>query len=160
MAGKVKILGIDNVMRNLNLEMKKIKGRSLAGLIKAVAEIHRDTEKSPPVTPADTGNLHASWFTVTARGQAISKSPSFTGSEAGERQKDHKSVTGQAKGKVMGIRDPVVVFGFSANYAGFVHESRAGKKWKRKGSGPRFLESSINNIKPRILAIIASNTKI
>jgi len=56
---------------------------------------------------------------------------------------------------------PVVMFGFDANYALFVHEMVDGSiNWKRPGSGPKFMEASINRNKTKILEIIASYTKI
>lgn len=57
--------GINNVVRNLNKELRKIKGRSLPGLIAAATIIRRDMDSTPPLIPVDTGNLRASWYTTT-----------------------------------------------------------------------------------------------
>jgi hypothetical protein len=57
------IKGFDNVMKNLNKEIKAIKDRTQAGLIQATIIVRRSTEKTEPLTPVDTGNLRASWFT-------------------------------------------------------------------------------------------------
>ena len=65
MAGQMKIKGFDNVMANLNKEIKAIKGKSTKGLILAGIHIRRETEKTPPLTPTDTGNLRDSWVTST-----------------------------------------------------------------------------------------------
>lgn len=68
MAGKggVKGLkGIDNVMRNLNKELAKMKVKSLAGLLQAAAIIRVDMDKTPPLIPIDTGNLRNSWFVTS-----------------------------------------------------------------------------------------------
>lgn len=54
--------GIDRVMRNLYVEVKKIEGRSLIGMLQAAAIIRRDMDNTPPLIPIDTGNLRASWF--------------------------------------------------------------------------------------------------
>ncbi len=61
-AGRPGLLGIDKVMRNLQLEVKKIEGRSLAGMLQGAAIIRRDMDNTPPLIPIDTGNLRASWF--------------------------------------------------------------------------------------------------
>ena len=57
--------GLEQVVANLNKEIKAIEGRSLAGLIRAAVVVRRSTEETPPLTPIDTGNLRASWFTNT-----------------------------------------------------------------------------------------------
>ncbi len=50
----------------------------------------------------------------------------------------------------------VVVIGFNANYALFVHEMVDGSiDWKRPNSGPKFLEAALNRNKTEILALIA-----
>ena len=59
--------GIDNVMRNLNKEVAKMKVKSLAGLIRAAALIRVDMDKTPPLIPIDTGNLRGSWFVTTGK---------------------------------------------------------------------------------------------
>lgn len=62
--------------------------------------------------------------------------------------------------KVNGL--PVVLIGFEANYAVFVHEMvdrGAGINWSRPGSGPKFFEAALFRNKDKILEIIASNAK-
>lgn len=54
---------------------------------------------------------------------------------------------------------PVRVFGFSANYATFIHEDMKPKNFKRPGSGPKFLEAAIKNNKTAIVATIAKNVR-
>lgn len=55
----------ENVISNLNKEIQKIGNRTIKGLIKAVALIRRDMDKTPPLIPVNTGNLRSSWFTST-----------------------------------------------------------------------------------------------
>jgi len=57
------IKGMDNLLRNLNKEIKKIEGFSMKGLIRAAIIIRRDMDKTSPLIPVDEGNLRASWFT-------------------------------------------------------------------------------------------------
>ena len=55
--------GLDTVLKNLNREIKAIEGRSLKGMLLAVAEIRNDIDSIPPLVPVgETGNLRASWF--------------------------------------------------------------------------------------------------
>jgi hypothetical protein len=54
--------GLEEVVRNLNREIKAIEGRSLKGLIRAAIIVRRDMDATPPLVPIDTGNLRASWF--------------------------------------------------------------------------------------------------
>lgn len=65
MAYKVK--GLDNVMRNLNREIKAIEGRSREGLLQAALFVESE---AVPITPILTGTLRNSAFTdITAPGQ-------------------------------------------------------------------------------------------
>jgi hypothetical protein len=63
--GKPGLRGIDNVVRNINLEIKKMEVKSLAGMLIGAAIIRRDMDMTPPLIPIDTGNLRASWFTTS-----------------------------------------------------------------------------------------------
>lgn len=54
----------DNVMKNLNKEIKQIQGKTMKGLIRSAALIRRDMDKTSPKIPVDTGNLRQSWFTT------------------------------------------------------------------------------------------------
>ena len=121
---------IQDVMKNINAELEKIKGRSMKGMIRAVIWLRRDMEYTPPLIPVDTGNLRSSWFT-----------------------------------KQFYVRNaPVLMFGFSASYAAWVHENMgAGDKtinWKRPGAGPKFLQAALARNERDILRIIAENATI
>jgi hypothetical protein len=54
--------GFDEVVRNLNKAVQEIEGRSMKGLLRAVAFIRYDMEHTQPLIPTDTGNLRASWI--------------------------------------------------------------------------------------------------
>jgi hypothetical protein len=117
--------GLDNVLKNLNREIKAIEGRSLKGMGLAVMAIRNDMETTPPLVPIDTGNLRASWFAEPL-----------------------SLPTG-----------PAVIFGFSANYAAYVHEL-LGAHFQRPGAGPKFLQAHLRRTKERTLRIIADNARI
>ena len=124
-----KFRGMDRVLRNLSKEVEKIKIGSAAGLVEAVEFIHNDTEKTPPITPVDTGNLRSSWSTRFFRRN----------------------------------KQSVIIFGYSANYALYVHEMiDRGRtiKWSRPNSGAKWFEYAIKRNVDRILYLIAGRAKI
>ena len=149
--------GIDNVMRNLNKELKSIKGKTLKGLIIAAAEIRGDMDKTPPKIPVDTGNLRASWSVVTTKGEQP-RVEEFKGENSGEMQAQHGSVVSQALSKVKGQKDPLVIMLFTASYAESVHEEL--KEGNRPGSGGLFFEAALARKTPEILRIVAETAKI
>lgn len=67
MTGGAEIKGFEEVMKNLNAEIAKIKGVTMNGLIQSSILIRRDMEFTPPLIPIDLGNLRASWFTTTMK---------------------------------------------------------------------------------------------
>ena len=70
--------GLERVIKNLNAEIARIEGATLAGLIRAQIEIRRSMEYEPPLIPVDMGNLRASYFTVTSKGGIVAcRSPKF-----------------------------------------------------------------------------------
>jgi hypothetical protein len=87
------LIGLDNVLANLNKEIKAVKNRTMAGMIKAAIHIRQDMDRTPPLIPLDTGNLRGSWFIK----------PIPVG--------------------IPGFENPVVEIGFTANYAFAVHEA-------------------------------------
>jgi len=159
--------GIDEVMKNLNTEISKMKDRTMKGIILAGIHIRRDMEDTFPKIPVDLGNLRASWFTVTTTGTSETKGGGFKGEEAGKMKEDHSKVIGESKATIMGKKDPQMILGFTANYAMWVHENvdaqffgRGGKKPGRPESGAKFFEAHLDKNYKKILEIIAANTKI
>ncbi len=64
-----RIEGLDTVLRNLNREISKIKGKTKIGIIKATLLVKREAMK---ITPVDTGNLVNSAFSnVVVKGNNI-----------------------------------------------------------------------------------------
>lgn len=154
------IKGFDKVLKNINRELKAIKGRSLQGLIKAQIVIRRDMEVTPPLVPVDVGNLRASWFCVTSSGKAVTKNMSeFKHDIDGRLSSGHAESIESAKSKLSGKRDPALIMGFSAFYAWFVHEN-IGAHFQRPGAGAQFFLSALNRNKKRIRDVIKKSAKI
>lgn len=128
------LIGIDTVTAGLNSRLLKMKGYSAMGLSEAVTYIRRDMEKTPPLVP-------------------IGKSrPGYTG---GNLRASWTQKPILLKGK-----DPGIIFGFTANYAFWVHEMIGqGINWSRPGSGPKFMQAALNRNVRVILKIIGESVK-
>lgn len=151
--------GLDAVLRNLNGEITRIKGRSLKGLIRGAIVVRRDMDKVSPTIPVDTGNLRSSYFVVTSKGATEEGlTATFKGEKAGAMVTDHNVSINENKSMIRG-KEPALVMGFSAFYAAFVHEN-IGVFFRRPGAGAKYLQSALyRNIK-NILRIIAREAKI
>ena len=159
-AGQRRLRGMRKVMRNLKTELNKIEGKTLQGLIEAAIIIRRDMAHTPPKVPVDVRNLEASWFTVTSGGKVTAgTSPDFKGNDSNEMAADHSKIVSTATALITGNKTPVVIMGFSANYAIFVHEN-VGANFKRPGSGAKFLEAALKRNEKNILETVAKSAKI
>lgn len=166
------IIGLREVVNNLNREIEQISGRSLRGMLKAVVLIRRETETGVR-TPKDLGNLRHSFFTVTCRGSiqkgggihhtAEGNKGAFVGPKAGELAAGHVNMLSESKLKVNELatvyRGPFLIFGYSVNYAMYVHEN-IGAHFKARGSGPQWFQIAINKHRNNILTIIRNEAKI
>lgn len=159
------IRGEETVMANLNREISKIKAKSEKGLILAAAYALQQTEKIPPLTPVDTGNLRASRFITSvsaAHVGSIQGTGKFKGKKAGEMMTNHIMVKEEAKmivGSQNSLNRKFVMFGYTANYGGFVHEM-LGATFHRPGSGPKWLEASIKRNTSKMVQIIKDSVQI
>lgn len=149
-------IGLEDVIRNLNKEIHKIKNRSMAGLIKAAIIIRRDMDKTPPLIPVDLGNLRASSFIVTGKGQ-MDGTPVFGGPQIPKFVSDHVAMIQQEKA-IVGSK-LLVSIGFSASYAAQV-EADTHTKRKRPGSGGGFFRSSVVRNKALIINTIKKEAQI
>ncbi len=155
----VTLSGLNDVMNNLKKEIDLIEGRTLAGLIQGAIIVRRDMEKTSPKTPLDLGNLRASFFTVTTKGVDAGSTPDFKGSQAATLQSTHVTTLSSLGTALTKSKNPIVVFGFSANYAVWVHEN-IGAKFKRPGTGAKFLEAAVSRNTNEILKVITESAKI
>jgi len=152
--------GLNNVIRNLNTEIKNIENRSLKGLILFGILIMNDTENTSPKTPIDLGNLRASRFIIASDGKInTGKNPRFKGEGSGKLSANHNLEIAAAKAVLTKRKMIAVRIGFSASYAIFVHEA-VGIEFRRPGSGAKFLESSLKNKAKEGLSIIRSEARI
>lgn len=155
--GTFKLKGVDKFMRNFDKEVRQLRGRTLDGMIAAVIELQREAE---PGTPIDTGNLRASWFTVSIRGEEKTQIV-VTKFEDSQAQSNHRSVKARAQSAVKELNkfyQPVVLFGYTANYAVFVHEN-VDAKFKRPGAKARWLYLAMQTSRQKMLNAIAEKAK-
>jgi hypothetical protein len=159
------IEGLDEVLRNLNKEVKGIKSRTLAGFVSAALFTKSRSQRECPVVES---NLKNSAFIVASDG-------SVPGGMS-----THLKVRAD-----IAMDDISVAIGYSAVYAAAVHEnpragqtegmSPSGKKYTAglTGSGKKskrkvfstvgkwkFLEEPLKNNAKKILSIIAKKAKI
>lgn len=159
----------EKFFRNFTREVNALKGRTHKGMINAIIVLQRAAE---PGTPIDTGNLRASWFAVSYKGGGnLVPSPrgeSFEGPQAADMQSHHSAVItafeNLARAEATDAT-PVLIFGYSANYAAFVHEL-VGVNWKRKTkegvvlAKERWLYKAIQDKKAEILEEIRKHARI
>jgi len=164
-----RVFGFEEVMDNLNRELEGLQNKTMGGMIKAVAFIRERTEMKKPLTPMDLSNLSNSWFVVTAtgvpdgRGTSKFKDNKRTGLTAAKLASEHVAAVEEARAIVKsmeGTKNKIVMFGYSANYAMWVHENVDAEHWKRTGSGPKWLEIHIKRSSGKIIQIIKENSKI
>lgn len=149
--------GLKQIRTNLDKELSKIEGKTIEGLVKAVMLLKKDMQ---PKTPKDLGNLRRSFFAVTSMGRvAIGDSPKFEGRLASRLSKRHSDMVGKQKGRIHRVKNPWIAFGFSAWYAGYVHEMPASNNWTTPGTGPKYFQEALMRNKDEILNIIANNVR-
>ena len=158
MKNTVELVGIENVLKNINKEFQAMHLRVFSGLIVSAIIVRRSMEETEPLIPIDLGNLRASWFTVT-RLETPAASMAFTGDNAAKMAIDHAISITDAKQDADQDSDPVIILGFSANYALWVHEM-VDAIFQRPGAGAKFLEAALKRNKNAILRAIADSAKI
>jgi len=174
MASNTGVKGLEEVMVNLNKELAFIKAKSTRGMVLAAYFIRNKMEEETPLTPVDYGNLRSSWFIVTANKKEAGDSynKTFLGPNAAKLTSDHSTTVTAAQGIVaaqsVGNRS-VLMMGYTANYAMYVHEmiganfnpeKRKGKAVRREGAGAKWLETAIKRNKEKIVQIIRDNAKV
>lgn len=138
---------LQNVMRNLNREVQQIQGRTVKGLLQGAIVIRRDMDTTPPVIPVASNTLRTSWFIVSSAGDIRAKNlEPFISLKSAEAQ-------------MLARRGPLVIMGFSANYAAYVHEM-VDATFQRPGAGAKFFEASINRNHGAVLDVIRKEAKV
>jgi hypothetical protein len=164
------VQGFEEVLSNLQREAFNIENGSLKGLILAAAFIRRETERNSPITPVDLGNLRSSWFTVSSKGKAANvkdkfgtalRTGNFKGLKMAELSTEHEDAIAEAQRLVAnpGEGTEMVMMGYSANYAVYVHEN-IGAHFQRPQAGAKWFEAAMKRSTWQVLKILKDNTQI
>lgn len=148
-------------MTNFNREVQALKGRTHRGMIEAIIVLQDDAEK---MTPFDLGNLRSSWFTVSYKSNRnlIPVPDKFKGKQSGVMQANHDNTIQafQSMAKQIGSKENLLfIFGYSANYAAFVHEN-VDATFSRPNSRARWLYIAIQNSQAKMLQKIQEHSRI
>jgi len=135
MAKKAGLVGIESVTAGLNKELGKLTIRGVEGIYRSIIVIRSSMETTPPLVPMGKNR------------------PGYTGGHL--RSSWFQEFLSNAKTGQIGV-----VFGFTANYAVYVHEM-VGEQitWSRVGSGPKFLQSAVKRNSKEIVRLIATSMK-
>ena len=168
----LRVFGIDKVLRSLKKESEDIYQNSFVGLYKGGLLVLRDATIGCPI---DLGNLRASGFvmgfgpkikgtkTKRLRGNAPkfvderAASKSVKPGRAARMSSDHQEVLGKHKSVIGGRKHPMVVVGFTAFYAIFVHEDPYAHHTKGHF---KFLYLAIRKNNAKILEMIKEEAKL
>jgi hypothetical protein len=139
-------------------------------LILSAALIRRSTETTPPLTPVDLGNLRASWFVATPKGAiavneaGIPKTGAFKGPRKEKLASGHSATISEAQAIVSSYRKKfVIMIGYTANYALYVHEGPGGNmgaRFQRPGAGVKWFEAAVKRNAQAIVKIIQDNAQV
>ena len=170
--GGLRVFGIDKMLRNLRKESNEIYNNSIIGMYKGALLILRDATL---LCPRDLQNLRASGF-VMANGPKVTgkrvkrkkgSSPKFVDSRQGtttykpgitaQMTGDHEEVISNHEREMESRKNPMVVVGFSAFYAVYVHED----PYAHHEVGQyKFLQLSIRRNTDKVLAMIKEEARI
>lgn len=173
--------GLKEAVASLNKKIETITEGSISGMIQGALLIRGEAQKNTPVV---TGNLRNSAYVISKKG--LETSGMFKGkSAAAENARFTKCVTRSAR-EAKTSKFPLVIIGFTASYAAFVHENpRAGKtggvspsgisyvpknrRWRGKRvstrirfsavGGYKFLERAIKDNSAAVFSLIAKGAK-
>lgn len=163
------IAGFEKIMIKLQGEISKMKKKSNRGLVEAAMYIRNDTERTPYITPRDYGNLRASWIIVSKQG--LQPDPlNYSGHFKRNVRKKipvatfkgwHADAIAEARAIVAGeaVNRASVMFGYTANYAMWVHEMMDAN-FSQENSGPKWFQESIDRNHNKILKIIRENSTV
>ncbi|NIP54635.1 hypothetical protein GWN42_05005 [candidate division KSB1 bacterium] len=163
--------GLGRVIRNLDKELRRIENVTMKGLIRGSIIIRRSMDDNAPSIPVDLGNLRASWFTVTSEGQAAGLGSRagiarFRGPNKADMVSDHHGEVGKYATEIKGRRDPLLIMGFTAYYATYVHEM-VGANFKqpktgamKAATGAKFFEAALKREEKAVFNVIKSEARI
>ena len=129
------VIGLENVLANIQREMMAVRGRTYIGMKKAMKYLENEMDTTPPLVPEGNKEtrkhynsefLRNSWF--------IGGTP-------------HPI-------------NPIVFAGYSASYAEIVHENIGAINWTKPNSGPKWLQIHWDRNIFEMIMIVAQHAKV
>jgi len=62
MARRGYVIGLENVLANIQREMMAVRGRTAKGMVAAMEFLENEMDTTPPTVPRDTGHMRSTWF--------------------------------------------------------------------------------------------------
>lgn len=176
------LTGLHEAVKSLNEKASSLSEGALSGLIQGALLIRREAQKNTPVV---TGNLRNSAYVQSSKG-TVGLPAGFKGKDAANEYSRYAKSVMHSASEISGSKVPMVVVGFTASYAPFVHENpRAGitggkspkgvsydpknKKWRGKRvsqrirfstvGGYKFLERAVKDNIDRVIQLIVDGVK-
>jgi|TARA_R100000789_G_scaffold96157_1_gene97298 hypothetical protein len=159
MAKAVKITGLDKVVKGLNKSLKKIKNKTVAGMLEAAVLVKGESLR---ITPIDTGNLRNSAYITWGGGKVktrsrIEQGTFDTSDKSGAKVATEHNPTVERRKSIMTV-NPFAEIGYTAHYAAAVHEAPQSRKFTVGQS--KFLEQALRNNSRNIFKIIQRRASI
>lgn len=120
------VQGLDQVLQRIDLEINRIRGRTLEGMMAAMEHLEDEMDSVSPTVPEDTKFMRESWYIFPVANHV----------------------------------NPIVMAGYSAQYAPYVHEKLDAINWTKAGSGAKWLEIHFARNKRAMQYIIAQHIKV
>lgn len=176
----IELQGLREVTKTLNDRLNAITKGAASGLVQGALLIRREAQKNAPVV---IGNLKNSAFVLTSR--EIISTPNFKGKQAIQMSIRHENSILKHRAEIQVSQVPLVIVGFTAAYAPYVHENpNAGavnleekatrynpkhKRWRGKRvsqrirfstvGGYKFLERAIRENMERVFQLVVEGAK-
>ncbi len=149
------VSGLDEIIKNLNREVKKIEGNVQKGLTLAGLVVKGESMKN---TPVDVGNLRASHYLVSGDGTRNEEANLRPDRSGNSRVADeHSGHVQEALANARSKNRPFVEIGLTAFYAEFVHEDLEAR---HTTGGAKYLERAFHENKKRFLDTVRRMAKV
>lgn len=151
-------IDVDNVLKKLGREIKKIEKRTDKGLTLAALHVKGTAQE---FTPIDEGNLRASAYVISPDKKVAFKGGRFESkkskADTGKLLNDHEVEMISSKAESQRWPESAII-GYSAYYAVFVHE--IDNNYKAPGVSWMYLARALKQERRMILKIIKDRAKI
>lgn len=155
MSKNLNITGRDQVLRNMQAALDKVRYGTEKGLVRAGMFIRGEATRRAPI---DTGNLRNSAYVVSNSGTLHSGTPRFSNArkDAGKQSVNFASAISEARARVAG-KQPCVEIGFATTYAAAVHEHT---NVAHVTGEAKYLENAVKSNTSKIVDFVVQEARI